>query len=564
MIFMKKFIIAAILFLLALALVACGRAADEDSGGATVSDVAPVNDAVLRNVDVAPGHTDEVYLSQADVFTDDVGMEEWPAAAPLMPVAPPLISMEIMPEMEPWDWYDDDHDFRFGINETHLPIMENNWISPLYDAAISFTLQIDTASYRNVARLINNGQRPTPDAVRIAEMVNYFNFDIISPLEEGTPFSVYTEIGASPFNADNYLAFVRVRAQDIDRAELPASNLTFLIDTSGSMASANRLPLVQQSLALLVPELDENDIVSVVTYAGCARVLLDSIPGNQHEYIMDAINGLVARGSTAGGPGISMAYQLAMQNFNPDMNNRIILATDGDFNVGVSTVSELYEMMAEYRRRGIHMTILGFGMGNFRDDMLETIARNGNANYHYLDNIQAAHKVFVEELISNMFVIAEDVRAQVEFNTAVVGSYRLIGYENRIMDNIDFDNDFRDAGEIGVGSEVVLMFEFSLKEDLLAADAELFTVRIRYHEPGDHVSQLMEIPVAQDRILAQNSSDFTFAAAVATFGHILRGSEHAGDISYAQVLEMASSSLGEDRGGHRRGFVELVEAFRVI
>ena len=494
----------------------------------------------------------------------------------------PEIPSSIMPmpeasfEPEPsWDFEQDG----MWSGETHLQITENTWINPETEAAISFTLQIDTASYRNVARMINNGQRPNPDAVRIAEMINYFNYDIVTPLVPGSPFSVYTEIGQSPFNADKYLAFVRVRAQDIDRSELPASNLTFLIDTSGSMASANRLPLVQQSLALLVAELDENDTISVVTYAGCAQVLLDSIPGNRHEYIMDAINGLRAAGSTAGGPGISTAYQLAMQNFDPDKNNRIILATDGDFNVGVSTVAELTDMMSEYRRSGIHMTILGFGMGNFRDDMLETIARNGNANYHYIDNIQAAYKVFVEELISNMFVIAEDVRAQIEFNPMFVENYRLIGYENRIIDNEDFDNDFRDAGEIGVGSEIVLMFELSLSSEMFASDrVSIFDVHIRYHSPGrmgeqlpeeatspgEHVSNLITVPVLRSAITTENSSDFNFAAAVAAFGHILRNSEHVGDANYAWVLQTARENLGEDRGGHRRSFIELVEQYRVI
>ncbi|MCL2372384.1 MAG: von Willebrand factor type A domain-containing protein [Defluviitaleaceae bacterium] len=558
---MKKFIFA-IVFVLFLA--ACsGGAMDDAPPPATATDA----DESLR-LNVAQSLPDEdIFVEVADVApgADTVGNM-------MMPIAPPLVPL---PALEPataeaQGWHEDAFQFRHvetQLNETHLPIAENRWISPQEEAAISFTLQIDTAAYRNVARMINNGIRPATDAVRIAEMVNYFNFDIISPLEEGSPFSVYTEIGVSPFNSRNYLAFVRVRGKDVDRAQLPASNLTFLIDTSGSMAPANRLPLVQQALGLLVPELDENDIVSIVTYAGCARVLLDSVPGYRHDYIMDAINSLEARGSTAGGPGISTAYQLAMQNFNPDMNNRIILATDGDFNVGVSAVSELYEMMAEYRRRGIHMTILGVGMGNFRDDMLETIARNGNANYHYLDNIQAAHKVFVEEFLSNMFVIAEDVRAQIEFNPAVVGNYRLIGYENRIMDNIDFDNDFRDAGEIGVGSEVVLMFEFALNDGIFSADMQLldlFSVRIRYHDPGSPVSQLLEIPVTSSRILAQNSSDFTFAAAVAAFGHMLRDSEHAGDVTLTQTLEMATSSLGQDRGGHRRGFVELVMAFGEI
>jgi len=520
-----------------------------------------------------------------DGMWGDTTMAEPQAAVPLPAEAsPPAMSHDIsrpvtdtyigtydLWELEPTP---EEESYRFFAipgqlprsNETHLHIAENQWTDAIAEPAISFTLQIDTASYRNVARIINNGQLPHPDAVRIAEMLNYFSYDIQTPLVEDSPFSVYTEIGPSPFNQENYLAFVRIRAKDICRSGLPPSNITFLIDTSGSMAPANRLPLVQQSIGLLIPSLDENDIVSVVTYAGCARILLDSVPGNHHDYIMEAINGLVARGNTAGGPGISMAYQLAMQNFNPEMNNRIILATDGDFNVGVSTINELYEMMAEYRQRGIYMTILGFGMGNFRDDMLETIARNGNANYHYIDTIQAAHKVFVEELISNMFVIAEDVRAQVEFDPAFVESYRLIGYENRRIDNIHFDNDLYDAGEVGVGSEVVLMFEFSVRENARQTnlDSTLFDVRIRYHNPGSHASRLIAIPVTPDRIFAQNSSDFTFAAAVAAFGHILRNSEHVGNATYTQVLEMANNSLGEDRDDHRRGFIDLVEQYRVI
>jgi len=545
-----RFAPLAILLTLVLVFVACGRSYDSEDADSV---------GITGTIQSAPRLSimeDSTMWATSDV--DDAWDDVWSEAPLAQGIMPPS---EVQMEEDLSFSLEDDY-----LAETHLSITENEWTDPETEAAISFTLQIDTASYRNVARMINNGQRPNSDAVRIAEMINYFNYDIVTPLIEGTPFSIYTEIGVSPFNADSHLAFVRVRAKDICREELPASNLTFLIDTSGSMATANRLPLVQQSFALLVPQLDENDIVSVVTYAGCARVLLDSVPGNRHDYIMDAINSLVAQGSTAGGPGISMAYQLAMQNFCDDMNNRIILATDGDFNVGVSTVSELYEMMAEYNRRGIYMTILGFGMGNFRDDMLETIARNGNANYHYIDNIQAAYKVFVEELISNMFVIAEDVRAQVVFNPAVVDSYRLIGYENRLINNEDFDNDFRDAGEIGVGSEVVLMFELSINPMALAGsiDATLFDVRIRYHEPGDFTSQLITMPVTFDRVLAQNSSDFTFAAAVAAFGHILRNSEHVGMVTYSYVLEMARSSLGEDRGGHRRGFIDLVERYRVI
>lgn len=489
-------------------------------------------------------------------------------AIPTAPPAPQIVSLPAATDSS-WDMaVGEDHDsfsndpFR---DEQYLPIDENIWANPETDPAVTFTLQIDTASYRNVARFINSGHRPPADAVRVAEMINYFNYDIVLPTND-TPFSIYTEIGPSPFNDNKHLAFVRVRAGDIDRSDLPGSNLTFLIDTSGSMAPANRLPLLQQSLGLLVENLNERDIVSVVTYAGCARVLLDSIPGYRHDYIMSAINSLRARGSTAGGPGIVKAYELATQNFNPEMNNRIILATDGDFNVGVSTTRELEELMSEHRRRGIHMTILGFGMGNLRDNNMETIAKNGNGAYHYIDTIQAAHKIFVEELISNLFVIAEEVRAQVEFNPSVIESYRLIGYENRLMENEDFDNDERDAGQVGVGSDLVIMFEIGLRNDMinLGFDGELFEVRIRYKEPDEHESRLITIPVYQNRILDENSSDFTFAASVAAFGHILRNSEMRGRVELTDILSLARDSVGIDTHGHRRAFIELVERYQRI
>ncbi|MCL2574057.1 MAG: VWA domain-containing protein [Defluviitaleaceae bacterium] len=487
--------------------------------------------------------------------------DEAPSVTQQVPVPQPLFEIENSISFDFYDEAEEDMQFNPFSGESYLEINENRWISTAIEPTVSFTLQIDTASYRNITRFINNGQRPPTDAVRIAEMINYFNYDIVLPPND-TPFSIYTELGVSPFNPDNHLAFVRVRARDIDRSDLPGSNLTFLIDTSGSMAPHDRLPLLQQSFALLVENLDERDTVSVVTYAGCARVLLDSVPGNEHEYIMDAINSLQARGSTAGGPGIVTAYELATQNFDPEKNNRIILATDGDFNVGVSSIREIEDLMNEHRQRGIHMTILGFGMGNLRDDTMETIARNGNGHYHYVDTLEAAHKIFVEELISNLFVIAEDTRAQVAFNPDWVESYRLIGYENRQIDNRDFDDDERNAGEIGVGSDIVFMFEISLRDGAVTTpDAELFEVRIRYHEPGDTTSQLIVLPIRPDRITNNNSSDFTFAASVAAFGHILRDSEWGGNVDTATVLSMARDSLGLDEFGHRRAFIELVEQF---
>jgi Ca-activated chloride channel family protein len=452
--------------------------------------------------------------------------------------------------------------------EGYIPIVENTFVSPREEAAVSFTLQIDTASYRNIARFINSGNRPPADAVRVAEMVNYFNFDIAPPNFQNSPFAVYTEIGPSPFNENMHLAFVRVRAQDINREDLPANNLTFLIDTSGSMAAQNRLPLLQQSLALLVENLDARDVVSIVTYAGCAQILLDSVAGNNHAEIMAAINGLRAHGSTAGGPGITAAYELATRNFDPSMNNRIILATDGDFNVGVRTTRELEELMAEHRTRGIHMTLLGFGVGNYQSQTMETIARNGNGAYHYVDTLQSARKIFVEDLISNMYVIAEDVRAQVIFNPEAITNYRLIGYENRIIENEHFDDDSLDAGEVGVGSDIVMLFEIEINEafrnnggDRSELDAQLFTVRIRYHEPGSPTSRLIEASTHLNRILQNNTSDFNFAAAVASFGHILRNSEYTGNVNITRVLSLANDNRGADTHGHRREFIEIVENF---
>ena len=455
--------------------------------------------------------------------------------------------------------------------ERYVPIVENNFVSAARENAVSFTLQIDTASYGNISRYINSGFRPPSDAVRVAEMLNYFNYDLVLPRDEKfySPFSVYTEIGESPFDEKNHLAFVRVRAQDINRDDLPANNLTFLIDTSGSMAPANRLPLLQQSLALLVENLDERDVVSVVTYAGCARVVLDSVSGNERKKIMDAINGLRASGSTAGGPGIVKSYELATKNFNPEMNNRIILATDGDFNVGVSTTRDLEKMMDEQRRRGIHMTILGFGVGNYASETMETVAKNGNGAYHYVDNLQAARKIFVEELISNLFVIAEEVRSQIIFNSETVENYRLIGYENRVIDNRDFDDDTKNAGDVGVGSDLVMMFEMKLRDGNERFPARestrgnhLFDVRIRYHEPGETSSRLIEFPAGTDRILRENTNDFNFAAAVAAFGHILRDSTHNKNATTAGVLTLARDAVGTDVHGHRRAFVEMVERFR--
>ena len=452
--------------------------------------------------------------------------------------------------------------------EEYLAINENSTVNTANNTMLTFSLKVDTASYRNAVRYINSGSLPPADAVRTEEFINYFSYDQYLPESDG-PFSIYAEIGKSIFDSNKYLAFVRVKAMDIDRDILAPSNLTFLIDTSGSMNSYDKLPLLKSAFSLLTETLTEDDTVSIVTYAGRSAVVLDSISGDRKSEITRAINSLESGGSTAGGEGILTAYALAEKNFRPDANNRVILATDGDFNVGVSSTEELELLISRKRESGIYLSVLGFGMGNLKDNMMETLAKNGNGNYSYIDTLSEAKKVLVDELASNLYVIADDVKAQVEFNPALVSSYRLIGYENRALSNRDFDDDRKDAGEIGVGADVVVMFELELNDQARGlkyqaldpqpegaefAD-ELFEVRIRYKEPGSSVSSLITQPVKTARIYDENSADFEFASAVAGFAHLLRNSEHAGDVTISQVISKAQGNLGEDRNGYRQEFV---------
>ena len=474
-------------------------------------------------------------------------------------------------------------------DEEYLEITENKEVDVSDNSVVTFSLKIDSASYRNVARYIEDGSLPPKDAVRIEEMINYFSYEEILP-ENNTPFAIYTELGQSPFNhvdlngdgyADNYLAFIRVKSKDIDKDNLPDSNLTFLIDTSGSMDSYDKLPLLKSAFSLLVETLTENDVVSIVTYAGSAGILLDSVRGNQKDKIISAIDNLSAGGSTAGADGINTAYKLAEKNFMKNGNNRVILATDGDFNVGVSSVKALENLMTEKRDSGVYLTILGFGTENLKDNKMETMAKNGSGNYHYIDSVTAAKKVLVDELSANLFTIADDVKAQVEFNPALVSTYRLIGYENSMLKNKDFENDRKDAGEIGIGTDVVLMFELELADsspilkyqpnknisnisDITDLSDELFEVRIRYKNPGESESLLITHPVKTDRIFDFNTNDFIFASSVAGFGMILRSSEYTGSFTADKLLAKAMDSIGKDRNGYRKEFIELVKKYQRI
>lgn len=342
--------------------------------------------------------------------------------------------------------------------ESYADISENGYRDPLREPYSTFSIDVDNASYSNVRRFINLGQEVPADAVRIEEMINYFRYDYPKPSGEH-PFSVYTEAGICPWNGNHYLLHVGLRGKDIDRSELPPSNLVFLIDVSGSMDYPNKLPLLKSAFGMLVNELREQDRVAMVVYAGAAGVVLESTPGNRKETIMQALDNLQAGGSTAGGAGLMLAYKIAERNFVKGGNNRIILATDGDFNVGVSDNKSMEQLVEEKRGLGIYMTVLGFGMGNIKDDKMEIIADKGNGNYAYIDNIQEARRVLVQEFGGTLFTIAKDVKFQIEFNPAYVKAYRLVGYENRLLADQDFNDDTKDAGEMGAGHTVTALYE---------------------------------------------------------------------------------------------------------
>ena len=460
--------------------------------------------------------------------------------------------------------------------EDYLVIDENARVDTDAESMLTFSLKVDTAAYTNVARYIESGSRPPRDAVRTEELLNYFNYDGDMVFDGDSPFALYTELGPSPFNKNSLMAFIRVKSVDIDKDELPSSNLTFLIDTSGSMSSYDKLPLLQEAFGLLVETLDEDDRVSIVTYAGSSAIVLDGTSGEDKERIISAINNLSAAGSTAGADGIKTAYALAEKNYLEGGNNRVILATDGDFNVGISDTDDLAKLVGEKRGNGVYMSVLGFGTGNIRDDIMETLSKEGNGNYAYINNLRAARKVLVEELSTNLFTIADDVKAQVEFNPENVKNYRLIGYENRALSNEDFTDDTKDAGEIGVGTDIVMMFELELygsgaeykygggetKEPDFAN--ELFEVRIRYKNPGESDSKLVTRPAYYDDITDTGSSDFRFACSVAAFGHLLRGSEYIGGATLTDVYDFAENSLGRDTGGYRTEYLRLLERYEKL
>ncbi len=461
--------------------------------------------------------------------------------------------------------------------EEYSRIYENAFYSPAEQPLSTFSIDVDTASYSNVRRFLNNGSMPYPDSVRIEELINYFDYDYPQP-EGSEPFSLNTELAACPWNEDNLLLMVGLQGKTVEFEKIPESNIVFLIDSSGSMQDENKLPLLKQAMAMLTDQLRPEDRVSIVAYAGSAGLVLPPVSGNDKDAIFEAIDNLDAGGSTAGGEGIELAYSVATENLFKNGNNRIILATDGDFNVGASSEGELIRLIESKRDQGIYLTVLGFGMGNYKDSRMESLADKGNGNYAYIDTLNEARKVLVEGLSGTMFTIASDVKIQIEFNPAYVGEYRLIGYENRVMAAQDFDDDKKDAGEIGAGHSVTALYEIKPAEGALTStlryqtsttadgaedNGELGYLKFRYKNPGETESLLTE-KVISSRPAEKLSENLMFASAVAEWGMMLRQSEYAPEASIEHVIGAVKKSLGEDPYGYRAEFLTLLYKTRAL
>ena len=441
--------------------------------------------------------------------------------------------------------------------EEYKQIAENSFIRASEEPLSTFSIDVDTASYSNVRRFLNNGMLPDPNAVRIEELLNYFDYDYPQPVDD-TPFSFTSELAECPWNRDHRLLHIGLQGYDVPAAELPPTNLVFLLDSSGSMQDDNKLPLLKESISLLIDTLRPEDRISIVAYAGSAGLVLPPTSGTYKKKILSAIDKIEAGGSTAGGAGIALAYSTAAQNLFEDGNNRVIIATDGDFNVGQSSEEELKALIEARRDQGIYLTVLGLGMGNYKDAQMEALADNGNGNYAYIDTIGEAEKVLITEMSSTLLTIAKDVKIQIDFNPAVVDSYRLIGYENRVMAAEDFDNDKKDAGEIGAGHSVTALYEIIPAEDNSKTD-KLATLKFRYKNPDETQSLLVESEIgSQVTANGRTSDNFRFSAAVAEWGLVLKGSKYAASANIDDTINQAKSSLGQDRYGYRAEFIELL------
>ena len=463
-------------------------------------------------------------------------------------------------------------------NDEYSSFKENKFKSPLSEALSTFSIDVDGASYSNFRRMINLGQIPPLDAVRVEEFINYFDYDYTQPTK-ADPIQITTEVGECPWRKENRLLRVALKSREIPKEELPKSNLVFLIDISGSMSSSDRLPLVKSSLKLLVNNLRAEDRVSIVTYAGNANSVLQSTKGSDKQKINNALDKLSAGGYTAGGQGIELAYKIAKENFIKDGNNRIIMCSDGDFNVGVSSNDGLEALIERQRKSGVFLSVLGYGMGNYKDAKMQILAEKGNGNAAYIDNLQEANKVLVQEFAGTIYTIAKDVKLQLEFNPSQVQAYRLVGYESRLLNKEDFNDDTKDAGEMGVGHTVTALYEIILpgvesniypnvddlkyqqnkknKNDKASDSSEICTVKLRYKKPDGNISKKMEIAVIDKRD-NKVSMDMRFASAVTMFAQLLKDSSYKGTASYNDVIQLANNSVGNDQNGYRKEFVKLV------
>lgn len=463
-----------------------------------------------------------------------------------------------------------------GYNtEEYRYIAENGYKRVADEPLSTFSVDVDTASYSNVRRMLRQGTPVPADAVRIEEMINYFNYEYPEP-EGDAPFSVTTEYSICPWNEDNNLLLIGLQAKEIDFEDRPASNFVFLLDVSGSMYSDDKLPLVQKSFGMLAENLTGADRVSIVTYAGFETVVLDGAAGDRTSEIVDALDSLQAGGSTAGSAGIQKAYELAEKHFIPGGNNRVILATDGDLNVGVTSEGDLTRLIQEKKKSGVHLSVLGVGSGNIKDNKMEALADHGDGNYNYLDSIYEAKRVLVDEMGGTLITVAKDVKIQVEFNPAFAAGYRLVGYENRLLDKEDFDNDAVDAGEIGSGHTVTALYEIipaggakggesklkyqpAKNTEEMDGSSELLTVSLRYKAPNGDKSKRINYPVEADSFRKEMPWNLRFAAAVAEFGMVLRDSEKKGTADYESIMALAEPCVTMWSDSYRKEFLELVQ-----
>jgi len=504
------------------------------------------------------------------------GRDPW-LSSPHAEAVPPASPADGFHMYEPWfdneteEWrympFDETDEFAFATESPFKDVLT----SPLS----TFSASVDTASYSIMRRQIMNGSSPT--GMRIEELINYFDYDYPAPPPGSEhPFSITTEVSIAPWAPGHLLAKIGIQGKRLMNTEEIVNNVVFLIDVSGSMNRPDRLPLVIESMKLLLGQLNDNDIISIVTYAGSDRIIADSVPGSEKQYLIRLLDSLQAGGSTAGARGLRTAYELAEKNFIANGNNRIILATDGDFNVGLSSVADIINLVEEERDKGIFISVLGYGMGNLKDTIMEAIATNGNGNYAYIDNIQEAKKLLVDEFDSTMFTIAKDVKFQVEFNPETVSAYRLIGYDTRRLENEDFNDDTKDAGDIGSGHNVTAFFELipvvtgndsssvdplRYSEVITTGSDDFMTVKIRYKEPDGDVSKLVEHSVGREALQLRVSDNFLFASAVAEFGLIVTGSNFKNESSLESVQQRAKAALGEDNFGLRAEFLDLVRRY---